>query len=59
MEVENVAVDGSDDDDDENCNNDNDNDYLYGQMNTEEAKAIIKDKLLSLMQVQLYSWRSL
>ena len=59
MEVENVAVDGSDDDDDENCDNDNGNDYLYGHMNTEEAKAIIKDKLLSLMQVQLYPWRSL
>ena len=61
MEVENVAVDGSDDDDDDDdddCDNNNDNDCLYGHMNTEDAKAIIKDKLLSLMQVQLYSWRS-
>ena len=57
MEVENVAVDGSDDDDDD-CGKDNDNDCLYGHINTEDAKASIKDKLLSLMQVQLYSWRS-
>ncbi|XP_067053079.1 condensin-2 complex subunit D3-L-like isoform X4 [Acropora muricata] len=48
MEAENVAVGGSDDDDD--CDNDDDNDYLYGQMSTEEAKASIKVKLLSLMQ---------
>ena len=54
MEVENVADDGSDDDDDDD-DNDDDNDYLYGHMSTEEAKASIKDKLLSLMQVQLYA----
>ena len=55
MEVENVAVGGSDDnDDDDDCDNDDDNDYLYGHVSTEEAKASIKDKLLSLMQVQLY-----
>ena len=53
MEVENVAVGVSDDDDD--CDDD-DNDYLYGHMSTEEAKASIKDKLLSLIQVQLYAW---
>lgn len=54
MEVENVAVGGSDDDDDDDdCDNDDDNDYFYGHMSTEEAKASIKDKLLSLMQVQL------
>lgn len=47
MEVENVAVGVSDDDDD--CDDD-DNDYLYGHMRTEEAKASIKDKLLSLIQ---------
>ncbi|XP_015749512.1 PREDICTED: uncharacterized protein LOC107329327 [Acropora digitifera] len=51
MEAENVAVAGSDDDDDDDdCDNDDDNDYLYGHMSTEEAKASIKDKLLSLMQ---------
>ena len=61
MEAENVAVGGSDcddDDDDDDCDNDEDNDYLYGHMSTEEAKASIKDKLLSLMQVQLCTWRS-
>ncbi|XP_015763060.1 PREDICTED: MATH and LRR domain-containing protein PFE0570w-like [Acropora digitifera] len=47
MEVENVAVGVSDDDDD--CDDDDD-DYLYGHMSTEEAKASIKDKLLSLIQ---------
>ena len=52
METENVAVAGSDDDDDD-CDNDDDSDYLYGHMSTEEAKAGIKEKLLSLMQVQL------
>ena len=52
MEVENVAVDGSDNDDDgDDCDNDNDDDCLYGHMNTEDAKANIKDKILSLMQV--------
>ncbi|XP_044174621.1 condensin-2 complex subunit D3-like isoform X3 [Acropora millepora] len=53
METENVAVGGSDDDDDDDddeCDNDDDNDYLYGHMSTEEAKASIKVKLLSLMQ---------
>ena len=54
MEVENVAVGVSDDDDDD-CDDD-DNDNLYGHMSTEEAKASIKDKLLSLIQVQLYAW---
>ena len=58
METENVAVAGSDDDDDDDCDNNDDNDYLYGHMSTEEAKASIKDKLLSLMQVHLYKWRS-
>ena len=60
MEAENVAVAGSDDDDDDDddYDNDDDNDYLYGHMSTEEAKASIKDKLLSLMQVQLCTWRS-
>ena len=57
MEVENVAVvvsDNDDDDDnDDDCNNDDGNDYWYGYMSTEEAKASIKYKLLSLMQVQL------
>ena len=55
MEAENVAVAGSDDDDDDDddCDNDDDSDYLYGHMSTEEAKAGIKEKLLSLMQVQL------
>ena len=56
MKAENVAVGGSDDDDD--CDNDDNNDYLYGHMSTEEAKASIKVKLLSLMQVQLCTWRS-
>ncbi|XP_074618441.1 uncharacterized protein LOC141877386 isoform X2 [Acropora palmata] len=51
MEAENVAVGGSDDDDDDDdCDNDDDNDYLYGHMSTEEAKASLKVKLLSLMQ---------
>ena len=59
MEAENVAVDGNDDDDDDDdCNNDDDNDYLYGHMSTEEAKANLKVKLLSLMQVQLCTYRS-
>ena len=56
MEVENVAVGVGYDDD--GCDNDDDNDYLYGHMSTEEAKESIKDKLLSLIQVQLYAWRS-
>ena len=52
MEVENVAVGVSDDDDDDDDDcDDDDNDYLYGHMSTEEAKASIKDKLLSLIQV--------
>jgi len=58
MEAENVNVGGSDDDDDDDCNNDDDNDYLYGHISTEEAKASIKVKLLSLMQVQLCTRRS-
>ena len=59
METENVAVGGNDDDDDDDECDDDDNDYLYGHMSTEEAKASIKVKLLSLMQVQLCTWRSL
>ena len=58
MEAENVAVGGSDDDDDDYCDHDDENDYMFGHMSTEEAKASIKVKLLSLMQVQLCTWRS-
>ena len=61
MEAENVAVGGSDDDDDDDdddCDNEDDNDYMYGHMNTEEAKASLQVKLLSLMQVQLCTYRS-
>ena len=35
------------------CDNDDDNDYLYGHMSTKEAKASIKDKLLSLIQMYI------
>ena len=40
-----VDDDGSDDDDDEDVND------VHGQVNTEQAKANVKNKLLSLMQV--------
>ena len=40
-----VDADESDDDDDEDVND------VHGQVNTEQAKANVKNKLLSLMQV--------
>ena len=47
MEVDNVCDDdGSGDDDDD------EDDYVSGQINTEQVKASVKDKLLSLMQVK-------
>ena len=43
--------DGSDFDDDESDDDDEDVNDVHGQVNTEQAKANVKNKLLSLMQV--------
>ena len=44
--------DGSDDvDDDESDDDEEDINDVHGQVNTEQAKANVKNKLLSLMQV--------
>ena len=43
--------DGSDVDDDESDDDEEDVNYVHGQVNTEQAKANVKNKLLSLMQV--------
>lgn len=46
MEVD----DASDNDDDDSGDDDDGN--IYGQINTEQAKANVKERLLSLIQVQ-------
>ena len=46
MEVDNVC------DDDDSGDDDDEDDDVYGQINTEQAKASVKDKLLSMMQVK-------
>ena len=43
--------DGSDVDDDESDDDDEDVNDVHDQVNTEQAKANVKNKLLSLMQV--------
>ena len=43
--------DGSDVDDDESDDDEEDVNGVHGQVNTEQAKANVKNKLLSLMQV--------
>ena len=43
--------DGSDVDDDESDDDDEDINDVHGRVNTEQAKANVKNKLLSLMQV--------
>lgn len=52
MEVD-AASDDDDDDDDGSGNEDNE---MSGQINTEQAKANVKFKLLSLMQVCASLW---
>lgn len=49
MEIE----DASDNDDDDGGSNDED-DEVHGQINTEQAKANVKVKLLSLLQVNYW-----
>jgi len=49
MEVD----DASDNDDDDDSGDDDDDDgNIYGQINTEQSKANVKERLLSVIQVQ-------
>lgn len=52
MEVDHVS-DNDDDDDDYGSGGEADDSDMYGQVNTEQAKAKVKDRLLSLIQVGL------
>ena len=48
MEVDDVS-----DNDDCGSDDNNDDDGVYGQINTEQAKASVKGRLLSLIQVNI------